>query len=113
MSQNRNKLLSLFIGNLSNAVIHKVLEEAIDNQEITLKYESEIKNSFNLALKYREKINPINTPLPLKDIIKIENKIYKNAVTELRKREQLGYNNIDLSIIPKIIENLLNKSQVK
>jgi len=34
MSQNRNKLLGLFIGNISNVILHKILEKAIDLQEI-------------------------------------------------------------------------------
>ena len=32
MIQNRNKLIELFIGNLSNAVVHKILEKAIENE---------------------------------------------------------------------------------
>ncbi|HLD06854.1 MAG TPA: hypothetical protein VJC16_04960 [Candidatus Nanoarchaeia archaeon] len=39
---NRNKLISKVVGNLSNAVIHKVLEKAIDDQEIASKYEKEL-----------------------------------------------------------------------
>ena len=33
MSQNRNKLIILFIGNVSNAIVHEILEKAINNKE--------------------------------------------------------------------------------
>ncbi len=39
MVQNRNKLIDLFIGNISNSIVHKILEKAIDNKEIASKYE--------------------------------------------------------------------------
>ena len=65
---NRSKLIDKFIGNLSNAIIHKILEKAIDDREIASKYEKELTTSFKIAKKYREKINPIDTPLPDKDI---------------------------------------------
>lgn len=113
MSQNRNKLISLFIGNLANAVTHRILGKAIDDKNISLSYESEIKNSFDLALKYREKINPVNVPLPLKDIIAIKNKVNQKVTAELRKRDRIGYKNIDFLIIDKTIEEILDKSKIK
>ena len=48
MAQNRNKLIDLFIGNLVNAVLHRILEKAIlDSLEIAVKYKKEIKNSWD------------------------------------------------------------------
>lgn len=32
---NRNKLIDLFISNLANVVVHKVLEKAIDKPEVS------------------------------------------------------------------------------
>ena len=32
MTQNRNKLIDLFIGNIANAVVHKILEQAVDDE---------------------------------------------------------------------------------
>ena len=61
MVQNRNKLINLLIGNISNSVVHDILENAIDNEEIANKYEKELTTSFKIAKKYREKINPINS----------------------------------------------------
>ncbi len=62
---NRNKLLNLFSSNLVNAVVHKVLEKSINKPEIINVYTKEIKNSFEIAKRYREKINPIDKVLPL------------------------------------------------
>ena len=61
---NRNKLIEIFISNLANAVIHRILEKAIDEQEIANAYNKEIKNSWKIAKRYREKINPANRNLP-------------------------------------------------
>jgi len=38
---NRNKLLELFISNIANAIIHKILEKAIDKPDISEKYNKE------------------------------------------------------------------------
>ena len=60
MTQNRNKLIRLFIGNISNVVIHKILERAIDIEEVRIKYNKEIKTSFEIAKHYRDQINPVD-----------------------------------------------------
>src|SRR3989344_8431761 len=75
MTQNRNKLIGLFIGNIANAVVHKILELAIDDELLRNYYGKELLNSVEIARKYREKINPINRPLPEKDIEYIKNKV--------------------------------------
>ncbi len=60
MVQNRNRLLKLVIGNLSNCVVHMVLERNIDNENIRKHYSREYNNSIEIAKKYRNKINPVN-----------------------------------------------------
>ena len=60
MVQNRNKLINLFIGNISNSIIHDILERAIKNEEISNRYEKELTTSFEIAKKYRNKINPLS-----------------------------------------------------
>ena len=65
---NRNKLIEIFISNLANAVIHQILEKAIDEQEI--------------AKRYREKINPANRNLHVKDIEKIKKKVINKVKSE-------------------------------
>ena len=83
MSQNRNKLIILFIGNISNAIVHEILEKAINNKEITDKSGEalvlmniadiyRIKKNFSQSLKNLESsleiAQEINSPDLLKDI---------------------------------------------
>jgi hypothetical protein len=73
--KNRNQLIEVFVSNLSNAIIHEILEQAIDKPEITEKYFKEVKNSWEIAKRYREKINPINKIFPEVDAEDIKIKI--------------------------------------
>ncbi|MBT5022841.1 hypothetical protein HOK51_03935 [Candidatus Woesearchaeota archaeon] len=107
MTQNRNKLIELFIGNLANSVIHKILETAIDNTEISNKYEKELKNSFEIAKKYRDKINPLYVPFPDKDVEYIRIKLTNKVNSELLKRISRGYENIDLKLVKEFIDQYL------
>jgi len=112
MSQNRNKLLELFIGNISNVILHKILEKAIDLQEIVNKYNREIKNSLEIARIYREKINPKNLPFPEKDIDEIRRKIFLKVKSELSIRVSRGYKNIDFSLIDPFIKEALTEMKI-
>ena len=60
MVHNRNKLIALFIGNLSNAILHHMLEQAIHEDTLTQRYHKESATSLALAKEYRAKINPRN-----------------------------------------------------
>jgi len=75
MVQNRNKLMNLFIGNISNSIVHEILEKAIDNEFLSKRYEKELTTSLEIAKIYREKINPASSLLPNKDIEYIKNRI--------------------------------------
>jgi len=112
MAQNRNKLIELFISNLANSIVHEILERAIDREEIADKYRKEIKNSFEVSKTYRNKINPINSPLPAGDSLFIKNRIKKRVERELNLRISKGYKNIDLSLVDKEIEGYLKKLEV-
>ncbi|MFT4343290.1 MAG: hypothetical protein ACMXYE_00925 [Candidatus Woesearchaeota archaeon] len=112
MTKSRNKLIELFISNITNSVIHKVLEKAIDNSEIAQRYEKEMLNSFTIAMKYREQINPINKQLADKDIEIIQNKIIRKTKSELLHRINKGYTGINLTLVEKITEEELKKAKV-
>jgi len=112
MAQNRNKLINLFIGNLSNAIVHKILEEAIGVEEIKSKYNKEIKTSFDVAKYYRDKINPIDKPLLNKDISEIRRRITTNVKNELKIRILKGYKNINLNIVEQTIDIFLKETKV-
>ena len=76
---NRNKLIDLFISNLSNVIVHKILERAIEKPEIALVYSKEMKNSFEIAKEYRNKINQIDKVLPVHDINDLRAKLTSNS----------------------------------
>lgn len=112
MNQNRNKLIDLFVGNISNSVVHRILEKAIEEENIRRHYDKEFIISLEIAKKYRTKINPINKPLPRKDIVKIKEKIKKKVDAELKLRISKGYTNINLELVEPIINELLSETNV-
>ena len=112
MPQNRNKLIELFIGNISNAVVHEILTKAIDDENIRRHYDKELKVSFDTAKKYREKINPVNTKLPDKDIEYIKKKIITKVKNELLLRINKGYEHINLDLIEEQIDKNLKDMSV-
>jgi len=79
MVQNRNKLIELIIGNLSNVVVYELLGISIDDEIIRGYYSKELKVSLDKAKSYRGQINPLYSPLPDKDIVYIKDKIIKNV----------------------------------
>jgi len=112
MAQNRKKLIDLFIGNISNSVVHKILEKAIDNNEIINKYIKEQNISLEIAKRYREKINPTKTILPNKDVDYIRIKIVNRVKAELMLRISKGYKNINLDLIENMVDNVLKKLKI-
>ena len=108
-TQNRKKLIDLFIGNLSNVVVHQISLEATDNLEIASKYEKELETSLEIARKYRKKINPRNSNLFEKDLQYIKTKVKNKAISELKKRILKGYKNIDLNLVEVYIERILKE----
>ena len=112
MSQNRNKLIDLFIGNISNAIVHEILEKAIDDEQIRDHYSKEWNISLEIAKRYRENINPVNKTLPEQDIEDIKLSITKKVNQELELRISKGYENIDLSLIESVLNKLLKKTKI-
>ncbi len=112
MVQNRNKLITLFVGNTANAVIHRILEKAIADEDIAKKYVKEIRNSWEIAQQYREKINPANTLLPDKDGENIKKKITAKVKSELLLRISKGYQNIDIKSVDKFVGQALKELKI-
>jgi len=110
---NRNKLLTLFVSNLSNAVVHKILENAIDIPEISERYNKEIINSWDIAKRYREKINPVEKELADKEIQEIRKRIVNKVKSELRIRIEKGYENIDLESVEEVVEEVLKEMKIR
>lgn len=111
--QNKNKIIGLFIGNVATAIIHQILEEAIHDENVRKYYEKEFQNSFDIAKKYREKINPIDKPLITADRIQIEERVASKVKNELLIRIEKGYKNIDTSKISIHVEKMLKKLKIK
>jgi hypothetical protein len=108
---NRNKLIELFVGNLSNAIIHKILEKSIEDENIRSRYNKELANSIKVATNYRNKINPINAKLNEKDIDYIKDKILKKVKSELNIRIKKGYS-INLGLVEGTIEEFLKQTKI-
>lgn len=109
---NRNKLVSLFISNLSNAIVHKVLENSIDRKELVQYYHKEIQNSLSIAAKYREKINPLDRLFPDPESQEVREEVIQRARSELTLRISKGYTNIDLSLVEIFVDELLKDLNV-
>ena len=113
MVQNRNKLIELFIGNLSNAIVHEILEKAVSSKSMADKYRKELATSFGIAKRYREKINPLKRTFPDKDINYIKEKIINNVKVELMIRISKGYKNIDLTLVDRLVDKALREVKIK
>ena len=109
---NRNKLIEVFISNLTNVIVHQILEMAIDRREISEVYNKEVKNSWEIARRYREKINPVDKALPDRDIEEIKRKVINKVKTELKLRINKGYENINLALVPELVEKSLRDMKV-
>lgn len=111
--QNRNKLIDLFIGNLSNSIVHQILERAVSKEIVADKYRKELITSFEVAKRYREKINPPNRALPDRDISYIREKIVSKVKAELMLRISKGYKNIDLGLVEALTDKVLEDLGIK
>ena len=112
MVQNRNTLIELFIGNISNSILHKVLEKAADTEELSSKYNKELMTSFDIAMKYRVRINPINFPLLSQDSEYIRQKVINRIKSELQIRISKGYKGINTNLVEQFVEDALNQTRI-
>ncbi len=112
MTQNRNKLIDLLIGNISNAIVHSILEIAIGKNEIADRYRKEMITSRCIAEKYRNMINPASSPLQTKDVEHIKTKITNKVNSELRLRISKGYQNISLELVSPLVDKSLKELKV-
>ena len=107
---NRKKMIDLFIGNVSNAILHSILEKAVEDNIIRKYYDKEFLNSFEIAKRYREKINPMGSILP--EASEIKKIVIRKVNNELKIRISKGYKNIDLSLVESSTDDILSKLKV-
>lgn len=112
MVHNRNKLINLFIGNLSNAVLHHILEQAIHQEELTQRYHKESITSLTLAKEYRAKINPLGFSLPASDGVYIRQKVLQKVTAELNLRISKGYQQINISLAEEFVDQALKDLKI-
>lgn len=108
---NRNKAIDLFVGNISNSAVHRILEKAIDEENIRNHYGKEFSVSLDIAKRYRDNINPKDAP-PDKDIARIKEKIERKVSAELKLRISKGYKGISLELVETTVNELLKKTRV-
>jgi len=108
---NKSKLIDNLIGNLSNSIIHSILEKSFDMHKD--RYKKESLTSLNISINYRNKINPIDKPLNINDIEYIKSKLKSKVSSELLKRITLGYKNLNLSDIDAEISACLKKLKIE
>ena len=106
---NKNRVVNLFVSNLANVIVHKVLEIAIDRPEIASVYTKEVKNSLQIAKNYREKINPLDKVLPIEYARDIRDKIITKVKAELNSRIRKGYTNISISLVETFVDASLKE----
>ena len=107
MAQNRNQLIKLFIGNITNAVVHKILEKSITEQYLSSKYNKELLNSIEIAKNYRKKINPIDKDLSEDLKEEIKKIVISKVENEINLRKAKGYKNLEKIEIEKEVNNIL------
>lgn len=111
MSQNRPDIIKRFIGVAGNIITHKVLIKAELEKDLRNYYTKEIERDIDIALKYRNKINPVNRMLPQRDSKEIKENILLKVKAELQKRVDKGYK-VNLSKIDEEIDNFLKEQNV-
>lgn len=111
MSKNKPDLIKKFIGVASNVITHKVLIKAELEEDLRNYYTKEIERDIDIALEYRNKINPANRLLPQKDSKEIKESIMSKVKAELLKRVDKGYK-VDISKIDEEIDNFLKENNV-
>ena len=111
MPQNRPDLIKRFVGVASNIIVHKILVKTELENDLRMYYSKEIGRDTDIALGYRNRINPIARMLPQSDAEGIKNDIRSRVKAELLKRIEKGYN-IDLSRMDEEIDNFLKEQNV-
>jgi hypothetical protein len=86
MVQNRNKIIGHLAGNLTTAVVHKVLEDAASDENLKKYYASEASNSIEKARGYRKRINPVDEPLPEKDAVEIRERVIRGTAAGVAEK---------------------------
>ena len=81
MTQNRNKLLSHFIGHGVMTIAHRILAQATADISLQEKYGKEMENSLSITTSYRDKLNPTH-PFQTREACEIREQIIQRVHSE-------------------------------
>ncbi|HLC96623.1 MAG TPA: hypothetical protein VJH97_04835 [Candidatus Nanoarchaeia archaeon] len=109
---NRPDSIKRFIGVASNTITHKILVKSELKEELRVYYQNEISRDVDIALAYRNNLNPLQENLPDKDAREIKKKVLLRVRAELMKRKDKGYT-IDFSLIGEETEKFLRECKVQ
>ncbi len=112
MTQNRNRQIKKLIGNIVNVIVHDILLEATNDENVKTWYKNEIKNSLTIANRCRATINPSDRNLSSEDQDILRTSIRREAVSALKLREQKKYKNLDFGKIEPTIEKYLKETNI-
>lgn len=84
----------------------------MENEILREHYDRESLSSFEVARRYREKINPVQRELPENDVDKIKEEVFKRAGKELRLRIDKGYEGVKLGLLGEILEKVLEELKI-
>jgi hypothetical protein len=111
MPQNRNDLIKRFIGVASNTITHRMLLKSEIDADLREYYNNEASRDKDIALEYRNKINPKVYFLPQKDSEEIKSKIKQRVKLELLKRSEKGYK-IRFELLDEEVISFLNENKI-
>ncbi|MBI4139393.1 hypothetical protein HY483_00340 [Candidatus Woesearchaeota archaeon] len=112
MSQNRNKIIDIFVGNTVNAIVHVILQQSISDEDVSKKYLEEVRTSLKSAKKYREKVNPINTVFQRIEAENLKIIIQRKVEKKLHKRIAKGYKDIAIGTVEENVVKILQELKV-
>lgn len=111
MTQNRNKLLSHFIGHAVTTIVHRILSEAANKSYLREKYSKEVLNAIVIARTYCDKINPA-IPFSETEASAVREEIVRRVNTDLQQRIRAGYAGIDLSRVELEVDTFLKEMAI-
>ena len=111
MAQNRPDMIKRFMGIASNAITHRILIKTELEEDIRKHYTKEVERDIDIALSYRNRINPVDKVFPEKDAEEIRDNIVLRVKAELLKRINKGYN-IDISVVDEEVDKFLEEHRI-
>ena len=108
MPQNKSNLIKKFIGVSGNVISHRILLKSEMQEEIRDYYFKEIQRDTEVALSYRNSLNPLDRIFPMEEGSSLKRKILLYVRSRLLKRKRKGYQ-IDFANMEEEVETFLKE----